>query len=261
MVHVPAPKANWALGENMESLGARSVPAIVVESPIRKVESGEAGGFQLRLKAGLFLVCLLLALPALGARHKEKKLLFLVARNQIQDPFFEHSVVLILPLVDTPIEVGLIINKSAQMSLGEIFPESLFPASRTQLVHLGGPVDVRVPGLIFHSSTLPAHALNLYGDVYLNFDSDAISEMVQDSKASSKMLLFLGRAQWTPEQLANEIHRGDWYKAYEEGDLIFTSDPQALWRTLHSKFAPTKYINYGLPARPLVSRPSEDFAE
>jgi putative AlgH/UPF0301 family transcriptional regulator len=235
----------------MESEKGQFGPGNVFELQARRNGSGGIRRSRLGRETGFLLACLLLgliAIPARAAERKEKRLLFLVARSQIRDPYFEHSVVLMLPLVDTPIEVGLILNKTAPVPLGKLFPESPGLANRTQLTHFGGPVDVHVPGLIFHSFTVPPHALLLYGDVYLNFDSDAISTMLQNPQSSSKMLFFLGRAQWAPEQLDYEVHRGDWYKMHEDGDLIFTSDPQMLWRTLHSRAAPDKYLKSDLPS-------------
>ncbi len=181
---------------------------------------------------------------------KEKKLLFLVARNQVHDPFFEKSVVLMLPLEGTPIEVGLIINKTSNVSIGKIFPHTPALAGRKELVHFGGPVDVTVPGLIFHSTTVPRHALHLYGDVYFTFDSDLVAPLLEDAKPSSKTVFFLGRAQWSPEQLQNEIHRGDWYEVHEDGDLVFNSDPHTIWRRLHDLKAQTKSIRNDRPSNP-----------
>ncbi|MEJ2008474.1 MAG: YqgE/AlgH family protein, partial [Acidobacteriota bacterium] len=48
-------------------------------------------------------------------------------------------------------------------------------------------------------------------------------------------------------QLRGEMQEGAWYRVEAEGDLIFSTDPQSLWRTLHSRAAPSKYIKYLLP--------------
>jgi putative transcriptional regulator len=200
-------------------------------------------------RAGMLLAAVLLALfspLARGADGKDSKLLFLVARSQVRDPFFEKSVVLMLPLVDTPIEVGLILNKTSPVPLSKLLPDNPAAAARTEPIRFGGPVDVHVPGLIFHSAQAPDNSLQLYGDVYLIFDADQISALLQNLPPASKMVFFLGRAQWSPEQLDNEIHRGDWYELHEDGSLIFTANPKTLWETLHGRAA-NKYTKEKIP--------------
>jgi putative transcriptional regulator len=198
-----------------------------------------------------FFLAGLFAPPARAANHQNHKLLFLVARSQLQDPIFKQSVVLMLPLVETPIEVGLILNKTSPVPLSKLFPDVPAIAARNEPIRFGGPVDVHVPGLIFHSAKPPDNSLQLYGDVYVIFDADQISALVGSLPPASKMLFLFGRAQWSPEQLANEIHRGDWYPWHEDGSMIFTADPKTLWRTLHARAAPSKYIRYEIPSRPL----------
>jgi putative transcriptional regulator len=201
--------------------------------------------------AVLFLVSILLGLPlpsACRAQNKQDKAEFLVARRQIQDPFFEHSVVFMLPAPKTPLIVGLIINKPTHVTLGKLFPNTPEFKNRTEPAYFGGPVDVRIPSVVFRSPTAPEHAVQLYGNVYLTFDYDLISSVFQNSQQAAEPRMFLGRAQWAPDQLQNEIRQGSWYRVQADGDLIFSSQPNGLWRTLHDRAAPSKYIRYRLPS-------------
>lgn len=205
----------------------------------------------LRRAAGLVLGCVLLGSVAprtLAAQDSNSQAVFLVARNEIQDPFFSHSVVLMLPIKNSPMVVGLIVNKPTRMTLGKLFPDSPALQSRTEHAYFGGPVDVGVPCAVFHTSNPPEHALRVYGNVYLTFDSDSINNIFQNAPPNSTPHLFLGRAQWAPGQLENEIARGSWYRVQAQGDLIFGSNIQGLWRKLHDQAAPSKYIQYRLPA-------------
>jgi putative transcriptional regulator len=185
-----------------------------------------------------------------GAQNNGNQAMFLVARSQIHDPFFGESVVMMLPTTGNPLLVGLIINKPTRMTLGKLFPESPELKNRTEPAYFGGPVDVRVPSVVFHSPTAPKQALRLYGDVYLTFDPDVIATAFQNAQPASIPHLFLGRAQWAPAQLENEIQRGSWYRVHAEGNLIFSSNPHGMWRTLHDRAAPSKYIQYRLPGNP-----------
>jgi len=206
---------------------------------------------------GRGLACFLLACvlsgmlgpTARGADESKNKLEFLIARNQVNDPFFHHSVVVMLPTTGTVLIVGLIINKPTRITIGKLFPDIPELKSKTDEAFFGGPVDIRTPSIVFKSASTPENALKLYGDVYLTFDPDLISKSFQSRSSDSRPRLFLGRAQWAPGQLQNEIRRGGWYRLQAEGDLIFSSRPEDLWPTLHARAAPSKYIQYRLPPR------------
>ena len=109
-------------------------------------------------------------------------------------------------------------------------------------------MDIRTPSIVFRSTTAPENAVKLFAGVYLTFDSDMIAKAFQASQAAAKTRLFLGRAQWAPGQLDNEIRRGGWYRIQAEGNLVFSSHPEGLWRTLHARATPSKYIEYRLPS-------------
>ncbi len=228
-------------------------PGIVSLRNARRPPWTSTPGSYLKPGAGLLLACIILgflAPPARGAQNDASNAVFLVARRQIHDPFFEHSVVMMLPTTRSPLVVGLIINKPTRLTLGKLFPESPALKNRTEPAYFGGPVDVRVPSVVFHSVTAPERALRLYGNVYLTFDPDLITTLLKNSQEASTPRLFLGRAQWAPAQLQNEMRQGAWYRVRAEGNLIFSSNPQRLWRTLHDRAAPSKYIQYRIPAGP-----------
>ncbi len=200
----------------------------------------------------MLLACLMLgaALPSAPAAQKQgEQVEFLIARNQIQDPFFEHSVVFMLPAPKTPLIVGLIINKPTRVTLDKLFPDTPEFRNWTLPAYFGGPVDVSIPSVVFESPTAPKHAVQLYRNVYLTFDRDLISKIFKNREQPSKPRMFLGRAQWSPDQLRNEIARGSWYRLRANGNLIFNSEPHSLWRILHARAEPSKYIRYRLPSR------------
>ncbi len=208
----------------------------------------------LKRAAGVVALCFLAVFfgpRANGAESNKNKVDLLVARNQVQDPFFRHSVVLMLPENETQLIVGLIINKPTRLTLGKLFPDSPEFKNRTDEAYFGGPVDIRTPSIVFHSQTAPDNAVKLYGNVYLTFDSDLISKAYKTQSPGSMPRLFLGRAQWGPGQLDDEIRRGGWYRIQADGDEIFNSDPKNLWPTLHAQSAPSKYIRYRIPPRGL----------
>jgi len=194
------------------------------------------------------LLAVFFGLPLHAAQKNKEQIDLLVARTEVNDPYFHNSVVLMLPESQTQLLVGLIINKPTRLPLGKLFPDTPELKGRTEAAYFGGPVDVRTPSIVFQSSTAPENAIKLYGNVYLTFDSDLITKAFQGTPSGSRTRLFLGRAQWSPGQLQNEIRRGGWYRIQADGDLVFSSHPENLWSTLHSRAAPSKYIRYDFPA-------------
>lgn len=210
-----------------------------------------------RALAPLVVLCALWGLGASCCSGQEKpkdKVLFLVARPSILDPYFAHSVVLMVPLEGVPMIVGLIVNKPAPPKLLELIPEDSPFKKRSAITFYGGPVDVGAPSLIFHTSKPPKDAVPLYGDVYLSFDTDFISQLLQDPKQTGELRLFLGRSQWSPEQLRGETLRGSWYNLRAEGELLFDRDSTHLWERLHDRAKPAPEVQN----QPLHPGPSGD---
>jgi putative AlgH/UPF0301 family transcriptional regulator len=191
--------------------------------------------------AVVLLPCVLTGIagmPNLAAEESKDKLDFLVARRELHDPFFEQSVVLMLPAEGMPLVVGLIVNKRTHVMIEKLYPKSLAPKTSVATAFFGGPVDFQSPSLIFHSTKAPKHAIPLFGDVYLTFDPDAISAFLRDPSETGGFRLVLGRAQWGPEQLHDEMRNGAWYRIQAEGDVIFDPDSEHLWRRLHERAQP-----------------------
>lgn len=196
----------------------------------------------------MFVILGPLVASARGAKKDENQVVFLVARRQVQDPYFYHSVVLMLPSVKSPLIVGLIVNKPTRMDLGELFPQTPAFKNRTDHAFFGGPVDVGVVSVAFHSQKAPEHAFHVYGDVYLTFDSNLISSVFQNPHSGFRLRLFLGRSQWGHGQLQNEMREGGWYQLRAAGSLIFSTEPQNLWRMLYNRAKPSNYIKYESPS-------------
>jgi putative transcriptional regulator len=174
--------------------------------------------------------------------NSEDKTLFLVARPDLRDPIFKESVVLMFPPSVGPEEglvVGLIVNRPARVALSEIFPADKTLKDRSENVYFGGPVDPRVPGVVFRSSKAAKQAALLFGDVYVSFDADFIKELLKEPEKTPDLHLFVGRSQWAPAQLEIEMAVGAWYSMRAETNLIFSASPQSLWRKLLERAEPS----------------------
>lgn len=204
--------------------------------------------FRLRSRV-VFALCLLLVLktPVLEAQDKpnkgggEDKTLFLVARPELGDPLFKESVVLMFPpsvVSKEGLVIGLIVNRPARVALSEIFPKDDALKNRSETAYFGGPVDALAPGVVFRSRKAVKEAALLFDDIYASFDPDFIKELLKNTEKTPDLRLFVGRSQWLPGQLQNEMDKGAWHSVRAETNLIFSASPQSLWRKLFERVEP-----------------------
>jgi len=184
----------------------------------------------------------LLAWSAIGGAAQEAtdKPLYLVARPELRHPFFQESVVLMLPLYDQEprLIVGLIVNKPGRIPLGQVFPSERSLRDRSETVYFGGPVEIETPGAVFRAAKASKKAIHLYENVYLSFDRDFIVGLLKKPKPGVEVRIFLGRAQWAPEQLQDEMSLGAWYSERAESSWIFSPNSQDAWHILLQRAAP-----------------------
>lgn len=160
---------------------------------------------------------------------------FLVATVNLADPVFQRSVILMLPGAQGPLVAGLIINKPTNIPLEKLFPGVAALKNNASTAYLGGPVNFTEPSLILRASQPAGKAIRLFDDVYVSTDPDSIGEILKNSASAKDLRLFLGRAQWTRDQLHGEILAGAWDVMPASADFVFSSDPKRIWRVLNQR--------------------------
>jgi putative transcriptional regulator len=219
-----------------------------------------------RVLAAIFFLSLLPGMTDRATQEKQdndSQGNFLVARRELADPFFEKSVVLMLPTKAAPLLVGLIVNRPTRVLLRDLFTDSPAIQKLDATAYFGGPVDVEVGACsaVFRSKTPPKDAIPVFGDVYVSFDPAAIAALLEDPQQASTLRVFLGRSQWAPAQLENEVARGAWYSVRGSAEPIFGKFPEAVWRSLLDQAEPRPLVKYGPPLVPFGSfRPVAELA-
>src|SRR5579875_3715094 len=170
------------------------------------------------------------AAPAAG--QKPAQTYVLVAQPDLPDPMFRNSVVLMLPPTGTELVVGLIVNKPTKLKLGELFPDNRALKQRSDLAYFGGPVDITTPLALVHTSRAPDGAVPLFKDVYLSMRPRKIASLLKDFPSGQGVRLYLGRAQWTDDQLHNEMLENSWYNVPSDPQYVFSADPATVWSIL-----------------------------
>jgi putative AlgH/UPF0301 family transcriptional regulator len=126
------------------------------------------------------------------------------------DPLFQQTVILMLPPSELPIVAGIVINKPTKMTLGQLFSHSPAIRNQAQSVYFGGPVDLTSPAILMRASRAPDATTRLFENVYMSDDAAPVRAFLERQESDKDLRLFLGRAQWTVDQLHSEIISGAW---------------------------------------------------
>jgi putative transcriptional regulator len=178
-----------------------------------------------------FVVTVSLLSACMNARADETPT-FLVSTPNMGDPLFEQSVIMMLPVTEPPLVVGYIINKPTAVPVHQLFPDAPTPGDSAKTAFFGGPVEPGVPSLVMRTSDAPAKAIHAFDGIYLSTSPDAIGAILKDSHRPKDLRVILGRAQWSEDQLHREIMEGSWYMVPAKAEVVFSSDPDHVWKTL-----------------------------
>ncbi|MCB1020049.1 MAG: YqgE/AlgH family protein [Acidobacteria bacterium] len=188
-----------------------------------------------RRPAGLVLALLALAsfgaapLPAQAAPARG---LFLVASDNLGDPNFYQTVVLLLDYSEQG-ALGLIVNRPTAVSLAELFPKTAAVAARKQdRVYLGGPVEREQVRLLLRRRGPAEGFERVAGDLYSGGEIAALAELLASDNPPTAVRGYAGYAGWGPGQLDREIEQGAWLVLQSSADQVFDPQPEGLWRRL-----------------------------
>jgi putative transcriptional regulator len=154
----------------------------------------------------------------------------LVATRELQDPLFQHSVILMVPSTEPPLLAGLIINNPAKERVQDKFPSARQLKGADEPMYLGGPVEPDDTSIIFRAWSAIGSAKLVFDDVYVATGHDAIAAILKDPRVAD-LRVIAGRAQWLRDQLYVEVMARAWFVVPAKSELVF-SDPKDLWSTL-----------------------------
>ncbi len=179
----------------------------------------------------LLLVCCSLPSPPLfAAEAPDQRALLLVAAEGMLDPRFRQSVVIVTRHGRSNSTVGVIVNRSLDVPLDRVFPGQE-KASQHRL-HYGGPVAPGQIVFMVRGEVAPEAAITLAERLFLSSDSNSLSRLIDAATPASRLRVFNGFASWAPDQLENEIDRGDWHLLPVDADVLFAEPLDGLWLKL-----------------------------
>lgn len=156
----------------------------------------------------------------------------LIAHPGLLDPNFRRSVLFIS--ANDPLEgsFGLIINRPANRTVGELLPDREFGALGRIPVFLGGPVAT--DQLVFAAFRWHEETERMECRPHLVIDE--AEQMVQDE--SSVVRAYVGYAGWSKGQLEGELAQRTWLVRAASRDILDQERCPNLWREITSTFGP-----------------------
>jgi putative transcriptional regulator len=153
---------------------------------------------------------------------------FLFAAPRLNDPYFLHSVVLVVSYSSEG-ALGLIINRPTDVSVGEVLPKSEGIDGLSQPLFFGGPVSQNILVALFRSEKPPEASQKVFEDVYFTGSGKTLMDLLRKETQAIKVRVYGGYAGWAPRQLDGEVSRGDWIIMDADRETVFTEDPDDVW--------------------------------
>ena len=160
----------------------------------------------------------------------------LIAAPQLQDPFFERTVVLVW-YHDEDGAMGVVVNRLMQPTLPEVlqFDGVELDANADNHSAWGGPVDV-ASGTVITPEALPRTQAWVLDGVSVSHDKLVLQQLIE---RAAPLRLCLGHAGWGPGQLDGEIRAGGWLLADVDPELVFGTPPEEVYERALARFGMT----------------------
>ena len=169
---------------------------------------------------------------------------FLVSETELNDPNFDHTVVLMINHNDEG-AFGLVVNRPSGLILGDVIDDLKETEAADIPTYIGGPVEQHY--LFTLHSGLPDSARSPYaaspveGVVFEpvfqaveRYLSGAWAEKAADARES--VCCYLGYSGWGPGQLESELDADAWLVIPATPQIVFYDDPDDGWNAaLRSK--------------------------
>lgn len=162
---------------------------------------------------------------------------FLIAMPTLADPNFSRTVTFMCEHSDQG-ALGIVINRSLDMTLGEIFEQMEIDTSQASHadapVYQGGPVQ-NDHGFVLHEplgnwqSTLP-----ITETVGLTTSQDILQAIAED-RGPDDWLVALGYAGWGPGQLEREMSENAWLNGPADTSVVFRLPEEQRWQAAATK--------------------------
>ncbi len=152
----------------------------------------------------------------------------LIAGPQLGDPNFARAVVLVSEHTEEG-AMGVVLNRPAELTVGEAVP-ALFPALDVDdAVFVGGPVATT--SVVFLLEFIEPEDAGMLVLGRIGFPA-AHADIGELAEVTERGRVFAGYAGWGPGQLDGELSTGDWILEPARPEDVFSDEPESLWSTV-----------------------------
>jgi putative transcriptional regulator len=156
----------------------------------------------------------------------------LVAQPSMLDPNFARTVIFVVHH-DADGAFGIVLNRPSEVTVVGALDTWADIATAPALVFIGGPVSVGEAVLGIGRARDVAPSTDGWQALSGTIGSVDLERAPADLPAPLAALrVFAGYSGWGPLQLESELARDDWFTVDLLADDVFTTAPDALWRTV-----------------------------
>lgn len=173
----------------------------------------------------------------------------LLASPTLEDPNFARTVVLVAEHTDEG-AMGLVLNRPAELTVGESAPELGELLDGDEPIYVGGPVQPNAVIVLAAFTDPGAAGLLISDDVgFLSAQLD----LADSAAATHRTRVFAGHAGWGPGQLDEEMEREDWIVESPRPDELFATEPESLWSRVLTRKGGTFALVARMPLDPSLN--------
>ena len=173
----------------------------------------------------------------------------LVAAPSLLDPNFWRTVVLVVEHSDDG-ALGLVLNRSAQTTVGEALPELRDLIDPDEPLFIGGPVQPSAVIVLAEFEDPAEAALIAFDGIGVLGAGSPPSEAAAGVRRGRA---FVGHAGWGPGQLDGELERDDWILEPARHEDPFFDEPRQLWSEVLMRKGGSYALLARMPADPSVN--------
>jgi len=178
--------------------------------------------------------------------------MFLVAKRALGDPHFGQSVVYLVEHGEDG-TLGLIVNRSSDVSLSEAVPDIEDKLATAHALYYGGPVGLPMILMLVRSESAVDGMAHVVDDVYISSDRRVLDKVLAAKKPDSELRFYIGHSSWAAGQLDFELLRGDWHVVTADTDAIFSGETGSLWNRLIERLEPAGILVDNRPPLPILA--------
>ena len=159
--------------------------------------------------------------------------IFLIASDKIKHSALGKTVIYITQHDDAGTS-GFIVNRPTNLLINQAFPETQASNITNKVLYFGGPLHSQY--LFMLTQTQFTHGLHyIQKNVYFAAGEEVKMRLRSDNKRD-KMRTYAGFMSWGPNQVDDEISKGEWIIAPATIEQLFADDTSQLWKNLHQRW-------------------------